>query len=96
MADPWPFADPPDVAVITLRQVFQEGKPVLHVTHDEEDGCWQFLTGEIPEISQGIVVCLQHMIEHDPTLAALADLPLGWQAWRADRDAEWERGPHEG
>ena len=93
MADPWPFADPPNMAVITLAQVFLLGMPVLHVTHDEDDGGWQFLTGEIVEVSQAFVVALQEMIEHDPSLVPLADLPLGWHAWRVDKDAKWERGP---
>jgi hypothetical protein len=96
MAEPWPFADPPNMAVITLAQVFLQGMPVLHVTHDEDDGGWQFLTGEIAEVSQGIVVCLREMIDHDPSLAALADLPLGWYAWRPDKESAWERGPSEG
>jgi hypothetical protein len=95
MAEPWPFADPPNMAVITLAQVFLQGMPVLHVTHDEDDGGWKFLTGEIVEVSQAFMVALREMIEHDPSLAMLADLPLGWHAWRADKDSKWERGPIE-
>ena len=67
--------------------------PVLHVIHSEDDGGWQFLTGEILSVSQAFVVALREMIEHDPSLAVLADLPLGWQAWRVDKDSKWERGP---
>jgi len=81
------------MAVITLAQVFLLGMPVLHVTHDEDDGGWQFLTGEIVEVSQAFVVALREMIEHDPSLVPLADLPLGWHARRVDKDAKWERGP---
>ena len=54
MAEPWPFADPPDMAVISVMQVFLQGMPVLHVTHDEDDGGWQFLTGEIVERIAGL------------------------------------------
>lgn len=42
----WLFEDPPNVAVITSNQVLQ-GNPILYVSHDEDDGCWQFHTGEI-------------------------------------------------
>ena len=52
-------------------------------------------TGEIVEVSQAFVVALREMIEHDPSLAILADLPLGWHAWRTDKDSKWERGPIE-
>jgi len=30
----------------------------------------------------------------DPTVGTLADLPLGWQAWRAAPGDPWQRGPH--
>ena len=95
MAEPWPFADPPDMAVISVIQVFLQGMPVLYVTHDEDDGGWQFLTGDVVSVSQAFVVALREMIEHDPSLAVLADLPLGWHASRVDKDAKWERGPIE-
>jgi hypothetical protein len=93
MADPWPFSDPPNMTVISVVQVFLQGIPVLHVTHDEGDGGWRFLTGEIVSVSQAFVVALREMIEHDPSLAVLADLPLGWHARRLDKDSKWERGP---
>ena len=43
--DQWPFADPKDVAVITLKSIAMGGSPVLHVTHDADDGMWQYLDG---------------------------------------------------
>ena len=39
----WPFDDSPNVAVITTRQVTEDNAPILLVSHDEEDGGWQFL-----------------------------------------------------
>ena len=42
--DDWPFADPPNVVSITVRQVVDRGEPILLVAHDAEDGGWQFLT----------------------------------------------------
>src|SRR4051794_14128998 len=44
--DDWPFANPPDVAAITTRQVVHGGEPILLVSHDADDGSWQFLTGD--------------------------------------------------
>jgi hypothetical protein len=40
----WAFADPPNVAVITVKQVLREGMPVLYVSHDEDDGGGSFST----------------------------------------------------
>lgn len=91
--DEWPFANPPNVAAITTRQVVHGSKPVLLVAHDADDGSWQFLTGGIFEASDGMLVSLRSMIERDPSLAELADLPIGWRAWRAQPNSPWRRAP---
>jgi hypothetical protein len=88
----WPFEDPPNTASITTRQVL-EGAPVLLVTHDADDGSWQFLCGITDDSVDGRVVGLGRICERDPTLRQLADLPEGWRAWRASTEAPWERAP---
>ena len=45
LADDWPFDDPPNVAVVTTRDVTEDKVPILFVSHDRDDGAWQFLTG---------------------------------------------------
>lgn len=89
----WPFQDPQNVAAITVRQIVLGGEPILLVCHDEEDGGWQFLTGESIETSDSMVVGLSTVYALDPTIGELADLPLGWQAWREHRNASWVRSP---
>jgi predicted adenylyl cyclase CyaB len=37
------------------------------------------------------VVYLSEMIQFDPSLAELADLPVGWFAWRPSHDQVWHR-----
>lgn len=88
---PWPFSDPPDVATFTVRQVVSGNEPVLLVSHDAEDGAWQFLTDSPVEMSDALLVGLAEMVGHDPALAELADLPRGWQASREHKDADWQR-----
>ena len=44
----WPFDDPQNVAVVTTREITEENAPILLVSHDEEDGGWQFLPGGGP------------------------------------------------
>jgi len=30
----WPFADPPNLAVVTVKQILHDGKPVLYVVRE--------------------------------------------------------------
>jgi hypothetical protein len=87
----WPFPDPPNLATITVRQIVHGGQPSLLVSHDADDGCWQFLTGGEFEVEDGMVVSLQGMIQRDPSLTELAALPRGWRAWRERPDDPWQR-----
>ena len=90
----WPFADPRNLASISVRQIIHDGNPVLLVSHDADDGGWQFLTGGAFEIADAMLVSLESMLERDPSLAVLCDLPLGWRAWRDTAAAPWQRGPN--
>ena len=89
----WPFSEPPDLAVITVAQVLREGVSILYVTHDEDDGGWQFLSSESFDPTDAMVVGLREMVEHDPSVSMLADLPPGWCAKRTDGESKWERFP---
>lgn len=86
----WLFDDPPNVAVLTTDQVLK-GKPILYVSHDEEDGTWQFHTSETIDVSNAKVVALKRIVELDRSVMQLADLPLGWVAIRSEASAVWQR-----
>lgn len=88
----WPFADTRRTASITTRQVL-EGAPILLVTHDADDGSWQFLCGTTNDTEDGRVVGLGEMYARDATLGEVADLPEGWRAWRAAVGLPWQRSP---
>ena len=88
--------DSPNGLVITTRQVMAQGWPILLVTHDaEEPQGWQFLDGRgaTCDPSSGIPVHMEHVLERDPSVLELADLPPGWRAWREAEDAAWARAP---
>jgi hypothetical protein len=91
----WPFADPPNLATITTRSIMHDGAWIALVSHDEDDGGWQFLPAGPPDQDDATVVALRRVWERDPTVVELADLPLGWQAWRASPDSKWQRAPSE-
>ena len=84
MTQTWPFTDVENTACFTQRQIVEHGHPILLVAHDEDDGCWQFLDGsENLKIADGTLVTLGSVVELDPSLGEVADLPLGWVAWLA-------------
>jgi hypothetical protein len=86
----WPFENSPNTAVFTSRQVL-EGAPILHVTHDADDGSWQFHSGGSVTSDDARIVGLGWICRQDPTLLELADLPEGWKADRARVGAPWQR-----
>jgi hypothetical protein len=89
----WPFDQPRDCAVITLRSIVFEGAPILHVTHDEDDQGWQFLGLEDAGVVQAVVVGLNDIVKRDPSILEVADLPRGWHAWRRSTSSPWQRKP---
>jgi hypothetical protein len=58
MAEPWPWDQRPDCAVITERAIVEDGAPILHVTHDLDDHGWQFLGGGYVDVDKAVAVCL--------------------------------------
>lgn len=90
----WAFADAPNTASVTSSHIFKQGRPILHVSHDEDDGTWQFHSGDLVAMSDAMIVCLHEVVRYDPSVAELADLPLGWQATRISLASEWLREPH--
>ena len=41
----FPFYDAPDTATIICCHIIDDDEPILYVSHDEDDGMWQFLCG---------------------------------------------------
>jgi hypothetical protein len=89
----WAFDAPRNLAVITVRQVMDRALPILLVARDAEGGDWQFLTGLAFDVADGMLVCLEQVVNVDPSVQALADLRAGEEATRATPDAPWKRGP---
>lgn len=85
------FYEKPNVAVFTLKEIIKLNKPILFVSHDFEDGSWQFLTGRIVNDNDIMIVGLEEIVKHDPTLNELFDLPEGWLATRNSINENWIR-----
>ena len=93
MKTKWPFIDARNTAVFTTRDIIEEGKPILLVTHDKDDGAWQFHTRKTVPASEGKIVALDEIIFRDLSIVELADLPLGWSAIRDSITSHWKRQP---
>ena len=89
----WKFSDPPHTGAYISKTVETGSERVIYVSHDADDGAWQFL-GDTMSESGAVLVCLHHPIDEDRSLVELADLPLGWCAERAAPGELWRRYKH--
>lgn len=87
----WKFPDPPHTRVFLSETVHMGTEPVTYVSHDAEDGAWQFLGDSMSGGGGPVISCFHHPIDRDPSLAELADLPLGWFAERDKVGEPWVR-----
>lgn len=85
------FLDDKNTMVITTRKVIEGKSCILLVSHDKDDGMWEFLDGEDVNKEDAVIVSIFEMIQIDESLNKLYDLPLGWIAHRQNRTAEWIR-----
>lgn len=91
----WGFADSEETTALTVRQIAQEGTPVLLVSRDPEGGTWQFLTGGPFEMADALLVSLGSVLRLDPSLREVSDLGVGWSATRLALGQPWTREPPE-
>ena len=78
-----------NVAVITCTHVIDEGLPILYVTHDADDGCWQFLCGKEHSAEDAKIVALEEIYNIDKSLKEIANLGYGECARREDKNSKW-------
>lgn len=90
----WKFPDPPHTGVFLSKTVHDGTEPVTYVSHDVEDGAWQFLGDSMRDGGGPVLSCFHHPIDQDRSLVELADLPLGWCAERAEVGQPWVRKKH--
>lgn len=91
----WKFQDPPHTRVFLSETVHQGTEAVTYVSHDEEDGAWQFLGESMSDGGGPVISCFHHPIDNDTSLSELADLPLGWWAEREKPGQPWVRHKYE-
>lgn len=85
------FKEQGNTMVITTKDIIARVKHILLVSHDFEDGMWEFLDSEELEENETCIVSLDEIIKLDGSLSALYDLPLGWIAYRNSIHDSWKK-----
>lgn len=86
----FPFQESENVAVFTCVHVLENGADICCVTHDADDGSWQFLCGQSHTEDEARVVSLKNILELDSSIATLANMPLGCGAFRENKSSQWK------
>ena len=87
----WKFDDAPHTGVFTTKAVMDGRDPITRVFHNIDDRTWEFHGPGESKTEDRAYVCFHHIIDKDPTLSELADLPMGWCAWKENDSGRWIR-----
>ena len=87
------FKEADNTAVFTTKFVIIDKKDITTVTHEKEDGAWQFFSDDHFDNFEDVakVVGLGEIIKIDSTLLELAGLPEGFAAHRKFKGDKWIR-----
>ena len=85
----FPFYDAPNTATIICCHIIENGEPILYVSHDEDDGMWQFLCGKTHETDEAKLVSLKSVFDLDNSVGILKDMPCGYYAERKTENDDW-------
>ena len=83
------FKESLETAVLTSKYVVSGNSPIVHIAH-HEDGVWEFFGKEIINESEIMVVSLRQIIDIDPTVIQVSDLPIEFSAVRELKEKEWK------
>ena len=78
----FPFVNTRDTACIICNHIVNWKSPILFVSHDEDDGMWQFLCGGSHGVEDAKVVALGEVFDLDPSIEKVAEMPCGYCATR--------------
>jgi len=89
--DDYAFSDPKNTACMVCSHVLRENAPILRVTHDEDDGMWQFLCGnENHLVEHAKTIALSEAVSIDTSINELHEMPLGVGATRESKNEKWQ------
>lgn len=79
-----------NIYVFTTKFVVKNRSQIIYVSH-ENNGDWQFL-GKEENLHEddAMIISLGEILQQDPTLSSILDLPMGYEAIRKGIGTEWE------
>ena len=85
------FEDTLNTAVFTTKFVVKDKKEITYVTHDADDGAWQFFSSDDFDNYEDVamILSLDEIINIDRSVLEIADLPLGYLATRQTTKDSW-------
>ena len=84
-----PFLESENTAVITCCHILENGADILYVSHDAQDGMWQFLCGRKHTQEEARIISLQEAVTIDDTICEVAKMSCGSVAKRKRKAAKW-------
>ena len=84
----FPFDDQQNTACFVCCHVL-EGQPILYVSHDKDDGMWQFLGGSNHDMADARIFFLFEAYNIDNSIGLLKDMPRGYYAIRENVESDW-------
>ncbi|WP_144393890.1 hypothetical protein [Pleionea sediminis] len=85
----WPFDQPKNCAVFTIKQIIEGTSPIQVVYHDREDDGWQFVSNIEYAMDDAKLVSLEEIIKIDPSVFEVAHIQPGYHAWRNKVGDKW-------
>jgi hypothetical protein len=89
----WKFSEPLHTGVYTTNRIKDGEEPIIYVSHDSDDGAWQFHGPSESKSESAALVCFHHIVDKDASINQLHDLPRGWCASRETPSDPWVREP---
>ncbi|WP_234041880.1 hypothetical protein [Persicirhabdus sediminis] len=83
------FPQAENTACYTSKHIIEDGKPILHVVHDE-DGEWQFMGDQECDVEDARIVTMGQIVQLDPSVNGLYEMPSGIGAFRESVGGEWK------
>lgn len=84
------FKDAPDTACIICQHVLDRKNSITFISHDEEDGMWQFLCSEDHNLENVRLISLAEAFQIDGSIGQVADLPRGFVMERTEPKGRWK------
>ncbi|MGF6907913.1 hypothetical protein [Fusobacterium sp. PH5-44] len=79
----FPFKDSENLAIFTCSHILEDEDDICYVTHDKDDGAWQFLCGKYDHVdSDARIVSLKNIFDLDSSIGILSDMLIGSGAIR--------------